>query len=47
MKKAIFIISLLMNVCVYGQSVLRHYDYVCTYTKLSVKGSTRNCVGKA
>ena len=39
MKKAIFILSLLMNVCVYGQSVLRYYDDVCTYTKLSVNKS--------
>ena len=44
MKKAIFIISLLMNVCVYGQSVLRHYDYVCTYTKLSVNNSFKMIV---
>ena len=39
MKKALFILSLFMNVSVYGQSVLRHYDYVCTYTKLSVNES--------
>ena len=39
MKKALFILFLLMNVSVYGQSVLRYYDDVCTYTKLSVNKS--------